>query len=238
MWELDVSVTADGELYLMHDATLVRTTNVQTIFPGRASWGSSDLTLAEISRLETGSSFFRDDPFGQIAAGAVSAEEQAAMQVEPIPTLREALLFTRNHHWQVNVEIKLLPPGMASFPVVERTLALIEALDMMEQVLLSSFVHPYLQQAKQLNPAVATAVLTATAYPEPVVLLRELESQVYHPRFQLITPEEIKRLRQADFEVSVWTVNETEDMQRLIQAGVSGIITDFPQYLKQILSSI
>jgi glycerophosphoryl diester phosphodiesterase len=216
----------------------VRTTNVQAIFPDRAPWGCSDLTLAEISRLETGSSFFRDDPFGQIAAGAVSAEEQAAMQMEPIPTLREALLFTRNHHWQVNVEIKVLPPGMASFPVVERTLALIEALDMMEQVLLSSFVHPYLQQAKQLNPAVATAVLTATAYPEPVALLRELESQVYHPRFQLITPEEIKRLRQADFEVSVWTVNETEDMQRLIQAGVSGIITDFPQYLKQILSSI
>lgn len=235
MWELDVSITADGELYVMHDDTLARTTNVQAIFPERAPWGGSDLTLAEIRRLEAGSFFIREDPFGQVAAGMVSAEEQAAMQVEPIPTLKEALLFTREHHWRVNVELKALPPAMASFPVVERALALVRELDMVEQVLLSSFVHLYLQQARQLNPAVATAALTAKLQPEPAALLRELGSRVYHPWLQLTTPEEIKGLRQAGFEVNVWTVNEIDDMQRLIQAGVSGIITDFPQRLKQIL---
>src|SRR3712207_2785099 len=95
MWELDVSVTAEGELYLMHDDTLTRTTNVEISFPDRAPWGCSDLSLAEIRCLEAGSFFLREDPFGQIAAGQVSAEEQAAMAVEPIPTLREALVFTR-----------------------------------------------------------------------------------------------------------------------------------------------
>jgi glycerophosphoryl diester phosphodiesterase len=235
MWELDVSVTADGELYVMHDDSLTRTTNVQVVFPERAPWGRSDLSLAEIRQLEAGSFFVRDDPFGQVAAGKVSAEEQAAMVVEPIPTLREALLFTREHGWRVNVELKELPARMATFPVVERALALIQELDMVEQVVLSSFVHPYLQQAKRLNPAVTTAVLTEERQPDPAALLRGLESKIYHPWLEITSEAEIQNLRRSDFEVNVWTVNGAAEMEWLIQAGVSGIITDFPQRLKEIL---
>lgn len=235
MWELDVSVTADGELYLMHDDTLTRTTNIERVFPERTSWGCSDLSLPEIRQLEAGSFFVRDDPFGQIAAGKVSAEEQVAMAVEPIPTLREALLFTRDHNWRVNVEIKELPSQMAGFPVVERALALIEALDMGEQVILSSFVHPYLKQAKELNPAITTAVLTETRQPDPAALLQGLESKIYHPWLVMTDADEIQNLRRSNFEVNVWTVNEVADMEWLIQAGVSGIITDFPQRLKELL---
>jgi glycerophosphoryl diester phosphodiesterase len=233
MWELDVGVTADGELYLMHDDTLVRTTNVQTVFPERAPWGRSDLSLAEIRRLEAGSFFVRDDPFGQIAVGKVCAEELEAMAVESIPTLREALLFTRDHSWRVNVEIKMLPPHMAGFPVVERALALFQALDMVEQVVLSSFVHSYLQQAKRLNPAISTAVLTEEPQADPAALLRALESKIYHPWLKITSVTEIQSLCQADFEVNVWTVNDTTEMEWLIQAGVQGIITDFPQWLKE-----
>jgi glycerophosphoryl diester phosphodiesterase len=234
MWELDVSVTADGELYLMHDDTLVRTTNVQRVFPERAPWGRSDLNLAEIRQLEAGSFFVRDDPFGQIAAGKVNAEELAAMAVEPVPTLREALLFTRDQGWRVNVEIKELPAPMAGFPVVERALALFQELDMMEQVVLSSFVFPYLEQAKRLNPAVTTAVITEERQADPAALLRGLESKIYHPWLGITGEAEIQRLRQSDFEVSVWTVNGAAEMEWLIQAGVSGIITDFPQVLKSV----
>ena len=124
---------------------------------------------------------------------------------------------------------------MAGFPVVERALMLIQELDMVEQVVLSSFVHPYLQRAKRLNPAITTAVLTEERQPDPAALLQALESKIYHPWLKITGEVEIQSLRRSDFEVNVWTVNEVAEMEWLIRAGVSGIITDFPQALKEIL---
>jgi glycerophosphoryl diester phosphodiesterase len=236
MWELDVGVTADGELIVIHDDTLTRTTNAETVFPHRAPWDISMFTLAEIKRLDAGSFFVETDPFGQIAARAVSPEEQVAMRGEPIPTLEEALRFTRDHTWRVNVEIKELSPLMAAFPVVERVLGLISRLDMIEQVLLSSFVHLYLQQAKRLKPELPTAALVYQRQANPIALLAELESQAYHPYHEIIDHDQIRDLRQAGFEVNVWTVNDEAEMEALIKAGVTGLITDFPQLLKQVLA--
>ena len=235
MWELDVGITADGELILIHDDSLLRTTNAQTLFPERAPWEFADFYLHEIKILDAGSFFVDTDPFGQIAAQAVSPEEAAAMRGEPIPTLETALRFTRDHDWRVNVEIKQLALTNASFPVVEKVVTLIEQLDLVDQVLLSSFVHPYLQQAKTLNSELATAVLVYQPVSDPIKLLRDLESQIYHPYYELIDVEQVGLLRQAGFEINVWTVNETDDMQTFIEAGVTGIITDFPQRLNQLL---
>jgi glycerophosphoryl diester phosphodiesterase len=241
MWELDVGVTADGELILIHDTSLVRTTNAQILFPERAPWDFADFYLREIKSLDAGSFFVDTDPFGQIAAGAISPDELAAMRGEPIPTLEEALRFTRDHNWRVNVEIKQLAPTNASFPVVEKVVTMIEQLDMVDQVLLSSFVHPYLQQAKTLNSELATAVLLyqseADDQPkiDPIKLLTELKSRVYHPYYKIIDAKQVGLLRQAGFEINVWTVNETDDMQAFIEAGVTGIITDFPQRLQRLL---
>jgi glycerophosphoryl diester phosphodiesterase len=236
MWELDVGVTADGELILIHDDSLARTTNVQARFSDRSPWHFFTFSLAEIKSLDAGSFFLETDPFGQIAAGAVSPAARAAIRGQAIPTLHEALLFTRDHNWRVNVEIKALPPAQASFPVVEKVLDLVNRLDMLDSVLLSSFYHPYLRQAKKRHPALATAALLSTPYPDPLKLLAELECSAYHPYNKIITPEQITRLRQAGFEVNVWTVNDEAEMQALIQAGVTGLITDFPQLLKTLLS--
>lgn len=234
MWELDVGVTADGELILIHDDSLLRTTNAQMLFPERAPWESATFYLREIEKLDAGAFFVETDPFGQIAAQAVSLEEAAVMRGEPIPTLDAALRFTRDHDWRVNVEIKQLAPTHDSFPVVAKVVALIEQLDMVDQVLLSSFVHPYLQQAKTLNSELATAVLVYQPVPDPIKLLMDLESHIYHPYYEIIDAEQVGLLRQAGFEINVWTVNETDDMQTFIEAGVTGIITDFPQRLNQL----
>ena len=231
MWELDVSVTADGELILMHDDSLVRTTDVRQRFPDRAPWTVTTLTLAEIKQLEAGSFFVETDPFGTIAAGIIDAPTQATLRREPVPTLAEALVYTRAHHWRVNVEIKKTPPPLESFPVVEKIIKLIEHLNMPELVLLSSFEHHYLQTAKALNPHIATAALIKRPTADPLTLLQQLQCQAYHPHYKLVNATQIKALRQAGFEVNVWTVNRPEDMAYFTQAGVSGLITDFPQAL-------
>jgi len=260
MWELDVGVTADGELIVIHDDSLGRTTNVDTIFPDRTPWHFTTFTLSEIKQLDTASAFIQQDAFEQIAAGAVSADDLAAMEGEPIPTLREALRFTRDHNWRVNVEIKRIPPPMESFPVADKVVALIEELDMGEQVIISSFVPLNLKRAKELNPAIKIAVLTEGQLSlsqhltygfdpfgeiprlqyfsgdDPVRFLTELGATTYHPNYLVVNRERIKALQQAGIALNIWTVNDREHMKRLIEVGVNGIITDFPQVLAQLLS--
>lgn len=231
MWELDVSVTADGELVVLHDDSLVRTTNAPLLFPDRAPWLISTFTLAEVGQLDAGSWFVESDPFGTIAAGAVSPAEQTVLRGEPVSTLRDALLLTRERNWQVNIEIKALTPPLTHFPIVEAVIRLIESLELNEQVLLSSFVHAYMQQAKALNPTIAVAALLDEGEAWPA----NLTVDAFHPHHTAVEPDRTQALRRAGIGVNPWTVNEPAEMERLIAAGVTGMFSDFPQVLKQVI---
>src|SRR5512133_417819 len=128
MWELDVAVTADGELVVLHDDTLERTSNVQEVFPDRRPWAVYTFTLAELRKLDFGSWYNQKDPFKQIAQGAVTQAMQQSYVGEPIPTLEEALTFTKDNHWRVNVEIKDATGTPGDKDVVEKVVALIDKL--------------------------------------------------------------------------------------------------------------
>jgi glycerophosphoryl diester phosphodiesterase len=128
MWELDVAVTSDNDLVVLHDDTLDRTCNVKDLFPGKVPWRVWEFTLAEIKTLDCGSWFNKTDPFGQIKAGAVSQDEQESYVGEPMPTLREALQFTLDNNWRVNVELKDQPIEKLGKPLVEKTVNLISEL--------------------------------------------------------------------------------------------------------------
>ncbi|HIC89588.1 MAG TPA: hypothetical protein EYP04_09335, partial [Anaerolineae bacterium] len=160
MWELDVQMTSDGQLIVMHDSSLERTCNVEELFPDRRPWLVAEFTLAEIQKLDCGSWFNETDPFGQIKARVVSPQEQQSYVGERAPTLREALLFTRDHDWRVNVEIKDLSrlPGDAT--VVEKVVDLIVELDMVDRVVISSFNYDYLRRVRAANGDIPTAALT------------------------------------------------------------------------------
>jgi glycerophosphoryl diester phosphodiesterase len=237
MWELDVGVTADSELILFHDDSLARTTDARRMYPDRAPWTFTTFTLSELEVLDSGTWFVETDPFGQIAAGAVTSQEQANYRGEPVPTLRRALEFTRDNHWRVNVEIKTLPPPMTDFPVVEAVISLINELDMASQVLVSSFVPDHVMQVRRLNPSIATAAVVGWSQTEALHMPLDLPVDGYNPRHTLLSDQQIQGLRQTGFEVHPWTVNEEAEMRRLIRAGVTGIITDFPQRLRQVLAA-
>ena len=234
MWELDVGVTADGCLFLFHDDSLARTTNARQVYPDRASWTFTTFTLSDLEARDFGTWFVETDPFGQIAAGAVTPQDQASYRGEPLPTLRRALEFTRDNNWRVNVEIKALPAPMADFPVVESVVSLIDELDMASQVCISSFVLDYLWQVRRLNPAIAIAAVVGWTETEPLHMPLDLPLDGYNPRHTLVTNEQVQSLRQAGLDVYPWTVNDEADMQRLMCAGVTGIITDFPQRLRRL----
>ncbi len=237
MWELDVQMTADGELVVIHDTTLNRTSNVRDIFPRRRPWRVHEFTLDEIRQLDFGSWFAEQDPFGQIAAGVVTKTDLVNYSQEPAPTLQEALYFTREHEWLVNIEIKDLTGKPGTGHIVNRVTAVVEQLGMADMVLFSSFNHDFLVQIRALCPHAAIGVLVSKPHPRPAALLQRLGAQSYHPRTIFIRPADIKRLIRQGYWVNVRTINDRKTMQRLVKGGVSGIFTDFPQVLSLVLAS-
>jgi len=224
MWEVDVGMTADSELIVLHDDTLDRTSNATEMYPDRKPWLARDFTLDELRRLDFGSWFMEKDPFGQVSAGKIAQHELASYAGEPVLTLTDALQFTLRHDWYVNIEIKGLT-------VVEEVVHLVGKLGAADNVIISSFNPTCLKRVNRANPYVSTGLLVDTPQNDPVELLKEVKARAYHPRIHDLTPLDVAFLQAHGFEVRVWVVNDEEDMRTLISLGVDGIFTDFPQRL-------
>ena len=234
-WELDVRLSKDGELVLIHDPNFMHTSDAEQVFPMRFFWKVQSFTLDEIKQLDAGSWYLKKDPFGEIKKGTVTAAEQEHMIGEPFPTLREALQFTKDKDWSVNVEIKDVSGTRGDAEIVQKTVTLIEEMGMQEHVIISSFNHDYLKQVKQLNPDLKTAALV-DEMDDLLKLLQDIGADAINPSYKSIKDLSIiQTLREAGYDVYVWTVNDENTMMTLINAGVSGIITDYPQRLFEIL---
>lgn len=229
-WELDVAMSLDGELVMIHDDTLERTSNVKDLFPNRQPWSVYAFTYEELKQLDFGSWFIDSDPFEQIALGHVTEADTEKYRGEQIPTLREALLFTKDNNWWVNIEIKDASGTQADAKIVSEVVALVEALEMEDAVLISSFNLDYLRQVKLYNSSLATGVLVNKIIQDPIALMEALGAQAFHPGLKVTYEKQVQLLREAGYDVNVWTVNEESDLKALIEMGVTGIFTDFPQW--------
>jgi glycerophosphoryl diester phosphodiesterase len=237
LWECDVALTADGIPVIMHDENLRRTTNASSVYPHRKPWKLQAFTLEELKKLDCGSWFLSTDPFKQIKTGNISPDELQKFVGEPILTLQEALTFTRENNWQVNVEIKDLRGTPGDVSIVEKVLDVVMQMKMEERVWLSSFNHQYISQIKKILPTVRTGALVEWLDLNPLAHLKQTGAQSYNPGIRLANPRLVRSIREQGFDVFVWTVNKETSMRKLIKAGVSGIITDFPQVLKEVLDS-
>ncbi len=234
LWETDVVVTADEKLILFHDDSLVRTTDAEACFPDRAPWTYTSFTLDEIRSLDAGSWFVKTDPFGLIAAGEVSKDDLSAFQGEKIPTLEEALIFTQEADWQINLELKRLPGPMTNFPIVERVLALIDKIKTdTHRIIISSFKHDWLREVQARNPVIEIQALVG--FPGTSLDWGSFEFKTYNANSSMTDEEEIRSVTQKGILVNLFTVNEESDMRRFIGAGASGIITDFPQKMRELV---
>jgi glycerophosphoryl diester phosphodiesterase len=237
LWECDIALTADGEPVLLHDDNLRRTSNASFVYPNRKPWKLNAFTLDELKKLDFGSWFLTTDPFKQIKTGQIQPVDLQKMVGEPILTLRDALAFTKENNWQINLEIKDLRGTPGDATVVQKVVDIIDELGMEEQVMVSSFNHRYISDAKKLLPALRTGALVEWLDLNPMAHLRQTGAQSYNPGVRLANPRTVRSIREQGYDVFVWTVNKETSMRKLIKAGVTGIITDFPQILKSVLDN-
>ncbi|MHC1743525.1 MAG: glycerophosphodiester phosphodiesterase [Syntrophobacteraceae bacterium] len=235
LWELDVCATRDGELLVVHDDTLDRTSNVARVFPRRRPWRVCDFSLEEIRQLDFGSWFIRTDPFGQIKANAVSEAECNRFMGLRAPTLLEALVFTQDAGRAVNIEIKDQRSTPHHDSIARRVVSVVESLGMADRVIISSFHHGYLEQVRALSPSMICGVLTSRRLRNVTEKLLGLAPATYHPKVTAIDPEQIGLLRDDGHHVLVWVANDRSTMVRLLESGASGLFTDFPQVLNDVL---
>ena len=232
MWETDVGVTADGVLILFHDDSLKRTTNAAEVYPGREPWTFTEFSFDEIERLDAGGWFNHEDPFGQIAAGRVSPEDQASYEGLRVPTVEEALRFTKERDWVVNIELKKLPPPLEDFPVVPRFFEIMDRVGIApEQVRLSSFQHHWLEEARSLRPEVEVQALVGYHRDRPIDWEAVADYQTINARATLTPPEKVRQLVAEGKKINLFTVNDVDEARSYVEAGVSGLFTDFPQDL-------
>jgi glycerophosphoryl diester phosphodiesterase len=260
MFELDVHQCKDGELIVVHDDDLVRCSDVTKKFPGRSSYAVSEFNAAEIRMLDAGSWFvaeldkpaLRRQPFLRVLTAKeierfITLEERkhyASGQVRH-PTLREALELAREKKLFVNVEIKNL---YRFYPNIAAAIVkLITEMKLEPAVIISSFDHEVLAEVRRLNKQIATAILVRDRLHDPARYLRDLlDGDAYHPTQDLIgfgsadgrlQTAELRKARTIGLAVNVWTVNDAGRMRQLVDAGVSGIITDYPNRLNDVLAA-
>jgi len=235
LWETDIAVTKDEQLILFHDDSLKRTANVASVFPQRQDQVFTQFTLDEIRKLDLGSHFIENDPFGEIDKGSISKKTVASFEKEMVPTLEEALVFTREKQWKVNLELKKLPGNFKNFPVVQRVMELVRTLQVdPDQLIISSFNHSWLRQVEAMEPSIEIQALIGYSFTAPLDW-GDFSFPVYNARSTLIDEEQIARARTMKKSINLFTVNEKKEMIRFIKAGVNGLITDYPQRLVPIV---
>jgi glycerophosphoryl diester phosphodiesterase len=221
MLEMDVNMTKDGRIILMHDTTVDRTTNGN----GRIS----DLTLEEIQALEVGVNWSQDD-------GQTHPFLGQGLQV---PTLEE--VFQQFPDYPMTIEIKQTQPDMTG-PLCD----LIREYNMEDKVIIPSFSDETIQNFRQKCSEVATA--PASDEVRNFVLFNFVFlSDIIRPDYQVfqvpvesggitvITESFIRAAHSRNLQVQVWTINDPDEMQRLIDLEVDGIMTDRPDILLDLL---
>ena len=209
--ELDVMLSADEKLIIIHDTTIDRTTN--------CSGKVNELTLDALKKLDAGSKF------------------STKYKGEKIPTLEEVFDLTGGR-FLVNIELKNYhSPGDC---LVEKVIDLVIKRNLNDSVIFSSFLPGNIIKVRKRLPNAPAALLTfggMIGKLEILPLFRFLSPHFIHPDYQLIDEKFIQMEHAHHRRVNVWTVDEIADLQRFINGEVDGIITNDPFLAMKIRNS-
>ncbi|WP_124727741.1 glycerophosphodiester phosphodiesterase [Staphylospora marina] len=204
--ELDVHLTANREVVVIHDETLDRTAGV----PGKVA----DKSAGELARLRVGRWFSED-----------FADER-------IPLLSEVLEWLRDTDVELNIELK---NGIIRYPGLEEAVVgLVERYGFTDRVVISSFNHFSLRHLRHFRPGLRLAALYVCGMVEPWMYAKHLGVDGIHPHHLACPDEVVEGCRKSGIRVRPWTVDDPAEAERLIRAGVDALITNLPSKMLEV----
>lgn len=216
--EMDLHLTKDGEIVVIHDPTVDRTTD--------GTGKVRDMTLAELQTLDAGSR-------RNFGAPAVPGER--------VPTLQAVLDLVReagDGAVRLNVETKI-EPGETPSDFEARVVDLLRRNGFLDRVCIQSFDPASLARVRALDASVETALLVQRIQPGgPVAATRNAAAQWYSPNSRLLELRDVVALHAAGLRVVPWTVDEDDEARRLIAMDVDAVITNRPDALLALLRSL
>ncbi len=229
--EMDVVISKDHQVVVSHEpwmsSVICWGLNDKPVPEGQGI-KIYDLTYDQVSNFNCGSQPHPDFPlqakiptFKPLLSEVISEVEARtnALKLEPVI---------------YNIEIKSTPEGDGIFhPAPEQfcklVLSVLEEAQLLDRTVIQSFDVRSLQATRQLNPSVSLALLIEESSGLEADLAQlGFTPAIYSPYFKLVNKELVEACHAKNMKVIPWTVNEEEDMVRLLDLGVDGIITDFP----------
>jgi glycerophosphoryl diester phosphodiesterase len=261
--ETDLHLTADGVVVLLHDPFLnekiYRRMSPDAPEPGDMPL-VRNLSLAQL-RCYRGDknpnpAWFPDQEATETPLASWFAQSRG---IDPygVPTLIDLLAFADAYvgeagkragktaeqqagvsRLRFDLEIKRVPfrPSWPDNMLEKQLVQDLQKAGMVERAIVRSFDHRSVRTVHHLEPGLATAVIVAATAPlDPAQLVTSAGAQIYGPDYQFLDEDQVQQLHAAGIRVLPWTVNDPADWSRLLDWGVDGITTDFPDRLAEVL---
>ncbi len=209
--ELDVHFSKDKELVIIHDELIDRTTNGTGLV--------ADYTLKELKEFDASATF----------TGVYGKNE--------IPTLREYFELVKDlPNFVTNIELKT---GVNEYHGIEKAvLDMINEYNLKDRIIISSFNHFSVLRFKELCPEMKCGFLEESWIVDMGAYTKKHGIECVHPIFCNLTDEHYAEMKANGRAVNTWTVNEKEDMRRLMSMGVDTIIGNFPDRALEVAAEM
>ncbi|MGM0714993.1 glycerophosphodiester phosphodiesterase [Brevibacillus parabrevis] len=207
--ELDVQLSRDDKLVVIHDHRLERTTNGSGLIRG--------YTMRELRQLR--------------------ADKDSSMRVPKarIPVLREVFQTFSDTSLHFIIELKNF--FLAQPQLEEKVIELIRRYQLTERTIISTFNFDSLLRIKELDPAQTTGLLYVGPIAKPWAVASQYRCEQLHVPYDQLTPELVRQAKQRNLTVYGWTVNSSRQIQNAIEYGVDGIITNYPGRARKIIEA-
>jgi len=197
--ELDVQLTKDGKLVVIHDETVDRTTD--------------------------GTGFVRYYTYEELARFDAGVIKDGAFGFQRIPLFEEYCAWAAGEALVTNIEIK---SNVFYYEgIEEKTVDMVREFGLAKRVVISSFNHMSLVRVKQLDAEIKTgALVSQTVIGNIGYYCQQFGIPYYHPNVKILTKEIAEECRMRGIGINAWTVNDVETLERMWEWGCDGVITN------------
>lgn len=209
--EFDVHFSKDGEIVIIHDERIDRTTNGEGYV--------CDYTYDELSKFDASAGFMGVYGFNKI------------------PTLREYFEYIKPiDGFITNIELKT---SINEYPGIEKAvLDMVDEFGLADRIIISSFNHYSVMRAKEINSGIKCGYLTSCWIYNFGEYTKSRGVEFVHPHFITLNESSVAEIISNGIGINTWTVNDESEVEHLYNLGVNAVISNFPDMTRRVVESL